>query len=149
MSSLISPRQWPEFVVPFLEQYFTGITTGKRGAHIENLSPAHLKSLPRLRIESFDPSVSKLLSPKIIRDEIDIEFAWRLLEMDLPRMTAADVEDWVVDAVAQGSPIIYTVLADISCMPENRPKVIAFMVRAGGSRRKGSVSVDFERMTWS
>ena len=40
-ASLIPPKLWNDFVIPYWEQYFKGITTGKRMLHAENLSPKH------------------------------------------------------------------------------------------------------------
>ena len=36
-----SPDMWPEFVLPYLHQYFSGLTTGTHAAHIEDLRADH------------------------------------------------------------------------------------------------------------
>ena len=41
-AAMIPPKLWPEFVVPFLDDYFTALTSGARSAHIEDLRADHL-----------------------------------------------------------------------------------------------------------
>ena len=36
VASMFAPPMWAEFVLPFVERYFQGLTTGTRGAHIED-----------------------------------------------------------------------------------------------------------------
>ena len=67
-SAMISPAHWPDLVVPYLERYYSELTTGSRWAHIEDLKIGHLPFLDQLRLNRFDPSVSPALTPAAIRD---------------------------------------------------------------------------------
>jgi len=127
LSSLVSPKLWPEFVVPYWEMYYEGITKGKRSIHVENLVPAHLNYLEEVGIEFYDPSVSSKLSPAIIREHIGIDFTWRLLGIDIPNMSVADVEKWVYDAVKEGAWNFHTYIDYMYCLPKNQAKAVAFM----------------------
>jgi uroporphyrinogen-III decarboxylase len=63
-ASFIPPSMWPKFVIPYWDQYYNGITTGKRNLHCENLSPPHLKYLAQAGISYYEPSVSPRLNPQ-------------------------------------------------------------------------------------
>lgn len=127
LSSLVSPYLWPEFVVPYLNQYYEGTTTGKRGTHIENLVPDHLPYLEDVGIEFFDPSVSAKLSPAIICERVGFDFTWRLLEICIPNMTVADIREWVRRNVAEGARHLHTYITGGYCRPENQEKARVFM----------------------
>ena len=127
LSSLVSPWLWPEFVVPFWDQYYRGITTGRRGIHVENLVPDHLPYLESVGIEYYDPSVSAKLSPAIIRERINIDFTWRLLAISIPNMTVDGVEQWVHDNFKQGARHFHTILNHVYCESEHREKATRFM----------------------
>jgi uroporphyrinogen-III decarboxylase len=127
LSSLVSPRLWPEFVVPYWNKYYEGLTTGKRGIHVENLVPDHLKYLEDVGIKYYDPSVSAKLSPAIIRDRVDIDFTWRLLEIYIPNMTVGDVVQWIHRNVAEGARHLHTYITGGYCLPENQDKARVFM----------------------
>jgi len=126
-SSLVSPWFWPEFVVPFWNQYYSGLTTGKRNIHVENLVPEHLQYLTEVGIGYFDPSVSAKLSPRIIRERVDFDFSWRLLSMHIPNMTTDDVVEWVYHSVEEGARFLNSYMTDTYCMPQNQQKAFAFM----------------------
>ena len=71
-ASLISPDLWPEFVIPYWNQYYEGLTTGKRSLHCENLSPSHLKYLKDAKLSHYQPSVSDLLTLENVKANTDI-----------------------------------------------------------------------------
>lgn len=126
-ASLVSPWLWPEYVVPFWNQYYEGLTTGKRCIHVENLVPDHLQYLTEVGIGFFDPSVSAKLGPKIISERVDFDFTWRLLCIHIPGMTTEDVVRWVHQSVEDGARHLHTYITDTYCKPENQPKAFAFM----------------------
>lgn len=107
-AAMLSPELWSEFVVPYHEQWFRGLTTGKRFAHIEDVRPGQLPFLEELLLDRYDPSVSAQLTPEIIRERIRVPFTWRLLEFCLPYLTVEDVADFVYQAAADGASRIYT-----------------------------------------
>lgn len=127
ISSMISPSRWPDLVLPLLHRYYKGLTTGERHAHIENLTPLHLKYLDELRLDRFDPSVSPKLTPQIIRDRCKAPFAWRLNSTHYPGRTPRDVERWVFEAAADGASEVFTIVWRDMCTPECAEKVEAFV----------------------
>lgn len=126
-ASIISPSLLDEFVIPYWEQYYRGITTGERTIHVENLSPEHLKFLEKVNITSYDPSVSKKLNPKIIKENINIPFSWRLCSFQYPPMSKEDVGNWVMQSFKDGAPSIYTGIEKIMCENNNPEKVKTFI----------------------
>lgn len=58
VGSMLSSAIWPEFVLPYYERFFQGLTTGKRAAHIEDLRPEHLHLLEHMGLSDFDPGIS-------------------------------------------------------------------------------------------
>jgi len=126
-SSLISPSLWPQFVIPYWDKYYKGITTGLRTIHCENLSPGHLKYLKMVSIVHYDPSVSLKLNPKIIQENIDIPFTWRLLSFQYPQMSKEDIKNWVYNSLKEGANNISTIIENIMCENNNPGKVRTFI----------------------
>jgi hypothetical protein len=127
VSAMISPPMWPDLVLPFHEQYFTGLTTGKRSAHIEDLRVEHLRFLDEIGLDSYDPSVSERLTPALIRDNCRVPFGWRLNETHYVSRTPEQVEQWVFDAVTDGASGVTTHVGRNMCTPETAEKVKAFI----------------------
>lgn len=127
MSSALPPWHWPEFVAPYWEQYFQGITTGVRSAHAEALAPEHLKFLEDARIMNYDPSVSPRLNPRIIRDTCGIPFNWSLFGWAIPYMTARDIEDFVYQAASDGVTNVVMVVENGLCNDQGVRAVHAFV----------------------
>lgn len=130
VAAMVAPGRWPEFVMPILEQYFTAQTSGKRTAHIEDLSPSHLKYLDELKLSSFDPSVSPKLTPELVRDGCCVPFTWRLNSTHYVDRSPEQVARWVFESVAGGAASVTTVVAREMCDAVHAEKVRAF-VRAG------------------
>lgn len=128
LSSLVSPSLWDEFVIPYWEKYYRGLTTGKRTIHVENLKPEHLSFLKKVNIAHYDPAISPALNPKIIRENIDIPFGWQLPSFQLRDMKKEDVQKWVCEMVAQGAGLLYYSMEEkISCQQDNPEKVKMFI----------------------
>ena len=126
-AAMLGPELWPEFVLPYLEQYYRGITTGMRSAHIEDLSPEHLPFLEKLQLVSYDPSVSAKINPAIIRERTRVPFQWRLLDFCLPDMTSQEAADFVYQAVADGASGVFTYVSNGMCSGEAVEKVYSFI----------------------
>lgn len=129
-SSLIHPKMWEEFVIPCWNQYYAGLTSGRRTLHCENLSPEHLKYLKMARVSHYDPSVSRKLSPRTIREETDIAFTWRLPSFELLHMSMAEVRDWITRASKDGATHVHMYIERVMCDGDNPAKVIAFIEAA-------------------
>ncbi|MFA5859432.1 MAG: uroporphyrinogen decarboxylase family protein [Elusimicrobiota bacterium] len=130
-ASLISPALWDEYVLPYWDLMYTGISSGTRGLHCENLSPDHLPYLKKAGIGHYDPSVSAKLSPKIIKAVLDCSFTWRLLSFHVNDMTEDDVRSWVRKSFDEGAPHLHTIVESIMCQRNNPDKVLAFVDEAG------------------
>jgi hypothetical protein len=126
-AAMIAPRPWPEFVVPYLEQYYSALTSGARSIHLEDMHPDHLPYLDQLRIAHYDPSVSRKLTPATIRARCSVPFTWRLNESHAATLTAAETKRWVLDAAAQGAPAIRTGVSRVNCSPKGAENVRAFI----------------------
>ena len=127
VASMLSPELWPEFVLPFLEQYYNGLTTGKRTAHIEDLRPSQLQFLEKLNLVSYDPSVSAKLNPKTISQMTRVPFSWRLCNFHYPDLTAEETADFVYQAVADGASGVFSYVCHGMCNNESVKKVHSFI----------------------
>jgi hypothetical protein len=126
-ASLISPGMWPEFVLPAWDRLFRGITTGSRSVHVENLTRAHLPLLKQAGIVYYDPSVSSMLSPKIIRETIEIPYCWLIPSFKIAAMPAGEIAAVVEDALIHGAGRVWTEIDRINCEGENPAKIRAFV----------------------
>ena len=94
IASMISPAMWPDFVIPYVNQFFEGRTTGMRNAHIEDLRPEHLHLLEDIGLVYFDPSISPKISPKDLNANCRVPFGWRLGSFHYDSMDCQDVQDF-------------------------------------------------------
>jgi len=100
-AALVSPSMFEEFVIPFWNRYFTGLTdSGERGLHCEGLCRAHLKFLEKSGICRFQPSVSPKLTCKMLAEDLKIPFDWLLSTFDIMPMKEGDIERWADEAVS-------------------------------------------------
>ena len=142
IAAMFRPELWPEWVIPFEEQYFrgltthTGPTTGKRHAHIENLAPSHLPYLDTMDIYSFDPSVSPRLTPSLVRDGCRSRFSWLLNPMQLRDFSEENVRRWVEESVAGGASHLELHIERIACDVASARKLAAFLKSAKNGRKK-------------
>jgi hypothetical protein len=138
IASMVNPEMWPEFVLPYWEQYFRGLTTGTRGAHVEDLRPAQLKYLEEIGLATYDPSISPKLNPRIIAAGCRVPFTWRLGSFHYPELSLSDVEDFVFQAAADGATGITTGTETCLCNATSVAKIHAFI--AAAKEAKGMVS---------
>ncbi len=127
ISSFIPPHLFPDVVLPAWEQYYSGITTGTRHAHVEDLRPQQLRFLEDIGLERYDPSISPRLNPQIIARECRVPFVWRLGSFHYTEMTCRDVVDFVFQSAADGACGVTTNVAEGMCSAETVPKVLAFV----------------------
>jgi len=135
ISSFVPPHLFADLVLPYWDQYFSGMTTGVRSAHVEDLRPDQLHFLEDIGLSSYDPSISPQLHPQIIARRCRVPFAWRLGSYHYREMTCRDVEDFVFQACADGASSVTTHVAEIMCNEETVPKVHAF-IRAGKEAKR-------------
>ena len=130
ISAMISPSHWPEWVLPYHEQYYALQTDGPRNAHIENFVPDHLPHLDTLGLASFDPSVSQRLRATDIRDRCSVPFWWRVNAMQLRDFTSEQVRAYVFDGVADGASGVFLNITRSTLSPEAVTKTLVFMQAA-------------------
>jgi hypothetical protein len=143
ISSMIRPAMMPEFALPYWEQYYQGRTTGARHAHIEDLRPRQLAFLEQIGLDSYDPSVSPRLNPRIVYTQCRVPFAWRLPGFLYRDMSTRDVEDFVYQAAAEGASSVHTIAEACMCNPEDACKLKAFV--SAGERAKDMLGAGVER----
>jgi len=146
IAAMLSPSHWPEFVMPVLEEYYRGLTTGRRGAHIEGLRSEHLKYLDELGLDSFDPSVSPALTPAAVRDGCTVSFSWRLNSMQYAERGPAEIERWVYESAAGGPSGVYTIADRELCNAADAEKVKAFIRAAKDVQRRVAEGSTRERL---
>jgi hypothetical protein len=125
-ASLISPDMWPEFVVPFWNQYYEGMTTGTRSVHCENLAPAHLKYLKDIKLSHYQPSVSDLLTLENIKANTDIPFDWMLYSYHITDMDDDQIQAWVDKTVEAGVTLVRTQFGEYTCKIGKLDRIKAF-----------------------
>jgi hypothetical protein len=135
LSSLIPPRLWRDFVVASWGQYFDGMTTGSRYAHVENLTRDHLPYLEEAGLAHYDPSISPKLTPRLVAEHCRVPFLWRLESFHCREMSVPEVEDFVYQAVADGANAVTLSVAETMCNPERATQVQAF-IRAGKEAKR-------------
>jgi len=126
-ASYIPPSIWPKFVIPYWDQYYRGITSGKRVVHCENLSPGHLRYLADVGISFYEPSVSPRLNPQIIRENTNIPFSWLHPPFKLVLMTKEEVRDWVMQVASMGVEQIWVEVDRFLCEGDNPSKIATFV----------------------
>ena len=127
VGSMFSTEMWPEFVLPYYERFFHGLTTGRRGAHIEDLRPEQLPFLETMGLSDFDPGISHKINPKVLSAQCRVPFGWRMGSFHYWGLTVKEVEEWVFQAVADGASYVFTQVAEIMCKPDMVEKVLAFI----------------------
>lgn len=103
-ASLITPSLWPEFVVPYWNQYFDNLATkdARRTVHCENTHPTQLRYLKDVKLAHYQPSVATALTIENIKENTDVPFDWLLYAFNIAKMTDEEIEAWVDHAVQSG-----------------------------------------------
>lgn len=127
VSAMLSPRLWPEMVLPFHEQYFSTQTSGRRTAHVEGLLPSHLHHIDALKLDMFDPAVSPKLQPRDLRDNCHTPFWWRLNAMQVRDFSRERVRRFVYEAVADGASGVFCTIGRIMVTQDAADKVRIFI----------------------
>jgi len=126
IASFVPARMFEEYALPYWEQYYTGITTGTRSAHVEDLKRDQLRYLQDVGLKYFDPSISHQLNPPMLRDEIEVPFGWRLGSFHYRDMNEELVRDFVFQAAADGASQVFTIIEGTLTTDEGYSKVMAF-----------------------
>ena len=127
LASLFGPASWPEWVLPYHEQYFRLQTSGRRRAHIENLTPDHLHFLDELGLDTFDPGVTPGITAADLRDRCHTSFQWRFNGMQLRDFSHDQIRRYVFKGVADGASNVFCNLSRTMIEPEAVEKVFVFI----------------------
>jgi len=130
LASFVPAAMFPDFVMPYWEMLYEGITTGTRHAHVEDLRAPQLRYLEEIGLSFFDPSISHRLSPPLLRDAIRVPFGWRLGSFHYATMDEQAVRDFVFQAAADGASMVFTYVEATLSNAAGRSKILAFR-RAG------------------
>ncbi len=126
IASFVPHHMFDDFVMPYWEQYYAGITTGVRRAHVEDLRRPQLRYIEAIGLIYFDPSISHKLNPPMLRDEIRVPFGWRLGSFHYWYMDLQAVRDFVFQAAADGASSVFTIIEGSLCKPDGKEKIMAF-----------------------
>ncbi len=135
VAAMMPASLWEEYVLPYWELYFSGMTSGRRSAHVEDLRPAQLPFLETIGLWSYDPSISPKLNPKRIVEHCRVPFGWRLGSFHYRDLSCQDVEDFVFQAAADGASSVHTVIEGSMCTESTAAKVQA-LIRAGKAAKQ-------------
>lgn len=130
IASFIPPSLWQQWVLPYWEQYYSARTTGRRSAHVENLTAAQLPFLEDIGLSSFDPSISPMLTPPLLTSHCRVPYAWRLGEIHFREMTPQEASDFVFMAAADGASSVHSVVSEESCNEHGLTIIQAFIAAA-------------------
>jgi hypothetical protein len=145
-SSFIPPRLFAEFVLPYWDQLYRGMTSGVRSAHVEDLRPEQLFALEEIGLSHYDPSISPRLTPKIIAARSRVPFTWRLESFHLWEMDVTEVADFVFIAAADGASGVTFTLGEDSCDEASVAKVKAFIAAGQETKRLLAEGCDREEL---
>jgi hypothetical protein len=135
VASMFGPPMWRSFVLPSWEMYYSGLTTGTRSVHVEDLRPDQLRFLEEAGVSSYDPSISAKINPRLIASATRVPFGWRLANFHYPGLTETEVREWVFQAVADGASQVFTYVCAGMCTPPMVRKVQAFSEACRESKR--------------
>lgn len=127
IASFYAPEMWPRYVIPAIDGYYRGQTTGRRSAHIEDLRPEQVHFLEDLQITYYDPSISPKVNPEILAARCRVPFGWRLGSFHYRDMSETDVQDFVYKAAADGASRVFTIVSATMVNETGVRKVQAFM----------------------
>lgn len=130
IAAMVPPDRFADLVLPAWDCYYRGMTTGRRFMHVEDLRREQLHFVQAIGVATYDPGVSPKLTPRMIAEEINVPFKWRLNSTHYPAMEHEGIRKWVYDAVAEGPSQIFTIIAATMCDDESLGKVRAFIEAA-------------------
>lgn len=135
IAAFVPPALWPQFVLPYWDQLYTALTTGRRSAHVEDLTVAQLPYLEQIGLASFDPSISPRLTPPLLTSHCRVPYVWRLGDFHCREMSVQEVEDFVFKSCADGASGVTLVLSELLCEARGVAQTEAF-IRAGKEARR-------------
>ncbi|MHC4873424.1 MAG: uroporphyrinogen decarboxylase family protein [Planctomycetota bacterium] len=159
IAAMIPPHMYDGFVVPYWERLLSGLTSGTRHAHVEDLTVDHLPYLEKIGLSQFDPSVSPKINPQDLYKHCRVPFAWKMFNFHYNVMTVQDIKDFIYQAAADGACGVFGPVSDgmykIECVEKaltfNRlTKEVTDYINGGGDREKlrEKVSEEGKKKFW-
>jgi hypothetical protein len=127
-ASLITPSLWPEFVVPYWNQYFDNLSVpgSRRTVHCENTHPTQLRYLKDVGLAHYQPSVATALTLENVKENTDVPFDWLLYAFNVVKMTDEEIEAWVDKTVEAGVRKVRTQFGRYAWRDGKMDRILAF-----------------------
>ena len=127
-ASLITPSLWPEFVVPYWNQYFDNLSVpgSRRTVHCENMHPTQLRYLKDVGLAHYQPSVATALTLENVKENTDVPFDWLLYAFNVVKMTDEEIEAWVDKTVEAGVRKVRTQFGRYAWRDGKMDRILAF-----------------------
>ena len=127
-ASLITPSLWPEFVVPYWNQYFDNLSVpgSRRTVHCENMHPTQLRYLKDVGLAHYQPSVATALTLENVKENTDVPFDWLLYAFNVVKMTNEEIEAWVDKTVEAGVRKVRTQFGRYAWREGKMDRILAF-----------------------
>jgi len=90
-AGMFGPDRFAEFVVPYWNRIYEGLGAGTRWLHSELLREGHLKHLPDIRLDTYDPGVNQYQTPEILQRCCPCEFTLRIWPSAVRDQTAEQI----------------------------------------------------------
>ena len=127
-ASLITPSLWPEFVVPYWNQYFDNLSVpgSRRTVHCENMHPTQLRYLKDVGLAHYQPSVATALTLENVKENTDVPFDWLLYAFNVVKMTDEEIEAWDDKTVEAGVRKVRTQFGRYAWRDGKMDRILAF-----------------------
>lgn len=127
IASMVPPRLWESFVLPYWKMYYEGATTTKsRFLHCESLTPEQLPYIKQAGVTFYQPSVSPRLSLKDLSAS-GLTFDWLIYAFDIPHLSDTELEARMRAAMNAGASNIRTQFGAYAIKNGYIDRIIAFM----------------------
>ncbi len=126
-AALIPADMWEEFVIPYMDIFYSDVNADRRSLHSEGMVYKHLKNLETLGITRFDPSVSPQLDPVIIYNNCQVPFLWRMCSIYHDLLDRELAMDFVFASVRDGASGVFSCITELK---EHNKNVVEGFIQA-------------------
>ena len=96
-AGMFSPPVFKEFIVPYWDKIYRGLSATERSLHSELLRVEHLPFLKELKIKTFDPSADQYLTGEILSKHCPCEFTLRIQAWDIRDLSPEKLEKMYIE----------------------------------------------------
>ena len=125
-ASMIPTGMWEEFVIPFWNRYYEGLTTGHRFLHCENMCPEQIPYIKLAKVDHYQPSVADRLTLENVKANTDLPFDWLLYAYHVTSMSDEEIQVWVDKTVEAGVSKIRTQFGMYAWQERKLDRILAF-----------------------